>query len=168
MEKMSGIAKSHYLWAVICAIGYLGLLVPGVFDVLQPFGVIALWVPLTAIGLYAQHKWTPKAPLNMKVHYAWAIVCIAGMAANALQYVGILPLLPIFNYASVWLIVTAIGFAYTGYVWPKAKEAYYAGAALNAIVLIGMFVAMDVVGPNLFALLGAASVLPLAYAGWKN
>lgn len=164
---LNGISKSHYLWAVLCAIGYWGLIVPGVMMALGIGGIIALWMVLSIIGIVGMWMWVPKSPVTNKVIYVWVAVCIVGLAINGLQFTKVLSI-PGVNYGFVWLLVTAIGFAATGMLWGKAKEAYFAGAALNLLVLVGTFVAKDFVGPNMFALLGIATVLPLAYAGMKN
>lgn len=165
---MSGIVKSHYLWALLCAIGYFGLMIPGAMGALGGAGgIIALWIALSIIGVAGMWVLVPKTPATNKVVYLWVAVCVIGLIINGLQFMKILSI-PGVNYGFVWLLITAIGFAGTGVLWAKGKEAYYAGAALNALVLIGTFAAKDLVSPNMFALLGIASVVPLVYAAIRN
>jgi len=134
-------------------------------------GIIALWVALGIIGVAGMYygKWVPHAPLNMRVARGWAAVVIVGLVANALQFFNVFNFMAFgFNYAAVWFLVVAIGFAYTGMIWPKAKEAYYAGALLNLVGVIGILASVAFVGQNVFLVLGVATVLPLLYAGSKN
>lgn len=171
MGNITGIAKSHYLWAVLCAVGYFGLMLPGAVQALQFGGIIALWVVLGIIGVAGMYygKLVPKVPLNTKIAHAWTAVVIVGLVANAMQLFNVFNFMAYgFNYAAVWFLVTAIGFAYTGYVWPKAKEAYYAGALLNVVGVVGVLAKVPEVGGNVFLILGLATVLPLLYAGSKN
>jgi hypothetical protein len=114
-------------------------------------------------------KFVPKSQVSMKIVYAWIAVGAVGLVLDGANLLKIVDFSSIaLFYPITWFLLIGIGFAYTGYLWSKAKEAYYAGAALNFLCLIGIFAAPQLVGPNLFLLLGISSVLPVAYGGYKN
>lgn len=158
---LSGNSKAILLWGIICLLGY-GVYQFWLMDPVFPKPLI-LWIPLTIIGLVGMVLWVPAWKKN-KVVQVWFVIAGVGMLYHLLFANQIVPAV-ISNAWQYWALLSAIGFAATGYVWPTNKNFWYGVGALHAVLFLLMVFAPSILGFYNSAALAIASGATLIYAG---
>ncbi len=170
---MNTVGKIIAAWGIVIALawGYLHL------DKINFFGTgfqtsAMIWWTVLMVGLVAStYAWFPNAKQN-KVVRAWTLILAVGLIINYLNLFHILPAqVALYSYYHLWLLLGAVGFAYTAMKWtPKSAPIYWVAAGLNALLLVYALVAVQDPFFNQYSLLLAGIVqgLPTLADGMLN
>ncbi|MBI4361498.1 hypothetical protein HY572_07055 [Candidatus Micrarchaeota archaeon] len=158
---MNAVGKIIAAWGLVIALAWSYLHV----DKINFFGTgfttsaMVWWTVLMVALVLATYKWFPNAKQNKVVH-AWTLILAVGLLVNYLNLYNILPAsLQLYSYYHTWLLLGAIGFAYTAMKWtPKSAPIYWTAAGLNALLLVYALVAVTDPFFNAYSLLLAGLV----------
>lgn len=167
------VGKIIAAWGLVIALawGYLHLDKINFFGTGFQTSAMIWWTVLMVVLVAATYKWFPNAAKN-KVVQAWTLILAVGLAINYLNLFEILPnSLALYSYYHTWILLGAIGFAYTAMKWtPKSAPIYWAAAALNALLFVYAVVAVTDPFFNAYSLLLAGLVqgVPTMVDGLTN
>jgi hypothetical protein len=117
---------------------------------------VAHLVMATFIAGFAVTGWSAMAAGALR---AWRAVLVVGLAVTLAGIVGFL--LPSQGLLAVsivgWMVLPAVGLAYTGYLFEAARRSYYATAALSGIGAVAYVVSLGATD-GVLSLLGLALV----------
>jgi hypothetical protein len=127
--------RVYLLWAILTGVGYTAT------HFYQDPKINAVWFVLSAIGLGYMYKVMPlRLQVMKRIFLSWLVPITFGILVSVIaartellgrELVGYL--------GAFWLAVSAVGFAWNGYVDPPSKW-YYASAVLCLIASAGCFI----------------------------
>ncbi|MBI5225772.1 hypothetical protein HY994_00850 [Candidatus Micrarchaeota archaeon] len=170
---MNAVGKIIAAWGIVIALawGYLHADKINFFGTGFQTSAMIWWTILMVLLVAATYQWFPNARQNKVVH-AWTLILAAGLLVNYLNLFDILPAtLALYSYYHTWLLLGAIGFAYTAVKWtPKSAPIYWAAAGLNVLLLAYAFLAGNdaFFNANSLLLAGIVQGLPTLVDGVLN
>ncbi len=151
------------LWAMIVLVGFLFTYL---YQTLDPVSINLVWAVLAIIGfVYSKRQMPFSDEVLKKIFLGWLAIIVFGLLFSHLVFNWS----PLFYYASylgaVWLVLMALGHAFTGYI--DRKKIYILTAGLQLVAALLIFIFADSM-PSLYTaqyliagVIGAASMLIL-------